>query len=106
MLRMPRCYDPSMTPKAKRYWTGAVLPIAFGSLYPASNPCPAETVLLRVCSDPALLTTRPLDDLPFEQYRTTFGRPTYILASGVSSVTANRPFVTLAGESVIWDWNE
>lgn len=95
-----------MTPKAKRYWTGAVLPIAFGSLYPASNPCATETAMLRVCSDLPLLTTRPLDDLPFEQYPTAFGRPTQVLASGVSSITANRPFVTLAGESVNWDWNE
>jgi hypothetical protein len=95
-----------MTPKAKRYWTGAVLPIAFGSLYPASNPCPSESATVQVCSDLAFLTTRPLDDLPFEQYPTTFGRPTHILASGVSSITANRPFVTLAGESVIRDWNE
>lgn len=103
---MPRCYDPAMTPKAKRYWTGAVLPIAFGSLYPASNPCPGATTTLRVCADLALLTTCPLDDLPFEQYPTAFGSPTHILASGVSSITANGPSVTLAGESVIWDWNE
>lgn len=63
----------------------------------------AADVTIRLCSsEPRFLMLPSREHVPNSDHETRTARPVQWLASGVSSITAQRPVVALAGESVNW----
>ena len=98
-----------MKPKTIRTLAGLAIPIAVGPFIRlADDDCfRTADATIRICQPSEFIIGRPMDDLPFHDYRTDIHEATRWIASGenVASTTStgvgSQFPMTAAGESII-----